>query len=146
MKDTRVELDTRIELVTNRMEFLDKEFKRIHREHDGYHRELDALLSLRAIYKEIPCDPIDEERTSLFPATAPTPAPNAPKVKAPRRKHGEIQETYLKVLREFGECTTEDIATLLGEDTIKVSKDLSYLKKKGFITCHGLGQKNYWFV
>lgn len=142
LNNTRPELEARIELVKNRIIFLDEATSKMCLEQKSYERELEALEQLYHLYKNLPEDPIDTERKE-YGAQPPVAKPKTrrPKKYKPRPL-SEMEKTVLHLLSELDGLTTAELASYL-ELTVTQASNVVYNMKKKDLVVTAPGTKPY---
>ena len=131
-KETRLDWTVRLELVNNRIAYLEGQRNQIERELTGYMKERDLLNELAEVYKRNKEDPIDAERTAL-PAITET----APQKKEGSRP-GKISRQVFELLAT-GPASSRELVNAIGAPVNHIGAACCYLVKTNKIRRIGRG-------
>ena len=127
---TRLDVTTRLELLTNRREWLRSELGKLHDEDDRLEAEINILTDLARVYAANPTDAIDAERAAFEKAINPA----KPRTMATK---GDVSSLVVMAIEELGEAQTRDIVRATGLEPKQVSNAVFNLKTQGVIAADG---------
>ena len=124
MNPTRINLNDRLELVENRIRYLDEEIKKLGSEKQILTQEHELLQSFQKLYSSNKTDTIDSERRYICENPEP-------------RK--SIRDTILNLLKEIGPCTFAEVVSLseLGSRQVRNALNPLKLRKRVHLTDNG---------